>query len=296
MFDAWSVDGKVSILPFESAVFPLIYNTKIFADIGWDHFPTTYDEFFKFCDDAKAKGYNAMGQMAGDNAWTSMLWYSLIVEAIGGKDVYANGLEDPAFVEAAGVLKKMYEYTFDGAVSAAASDVNGHWLNRDTAIYLNGPWWIGNLYNEDNAVDGVLLADDCDVAVNPVYEGGKGDGGLVTTVQGFLAAAKQDDPAKEAAVVKFLQYLTDPDHVSELALSSGAMFFVKYTPSPDTTAIAQKFTEIANNAKYTVLHVNGAFPTAFSTEFPAAVSALVLGQVDEQGFVDMLQTAIDNAS
>ena len=45
----------------------------------------------------------------------------------------------------------------------------------------------------------------------------------------------------------------------------------------------------------TILHVNGAFPTAVSTEFPAAVSALVLGEVDAQGFVDQLQLAIDMA-
>ena len=295
-FDAWSVDGHTFILPFESAVFTPIYNTKILAEAGWDHFPATYDEFFQMAEDVKAAGYNVMGQMAGDNAWSSMLWYSLIVEAIGGKDVYANGLSDPAFVEAAGVLKRMYEYTFDGAVSATAGDVNGHFIGRDTAVYLNGPWWIANFYKEDNAVDGELLADVCEVAVNPVYEGGKGEGGLVTTVQGFLACAKQDDPAKEAAVVKFLQYVTAPEHVSELALSSGAMFFVKYTPSPDTNEISQKVTEVANNAGFTILHVNGAFPTAFSTEFPAAVSALVLGEVDEQGFVDMLQTAIDNAA
>ena len=294
-FDAWSVDGKVCFLPFESAIFTPIYNTRIFNEIGWDHFPATYDEFFQFCEDAKAKGYNAMGQMAGENAWSSMLWYSLIVEAIGGKDVYANGLSDPAFVQAADILKQMYDYTFDGAISAGAGDVNGHWLQRDTAIYLNGPWWVANLYKEENAVDGVLLADDCEVAANPVYEGGKGEGGLVTTVQAFLAAAKQDDPAKEAAVVKFIKYLTDPAHVSELALSSGAMFFVKYEPSPDTNAISQKLTEVANNADFTILHVNGAFPTAVSTEFPAAVSALVLGQVDAQGFVDQLQTAIDIA-
>ncbi len=294
-FDAWSVDGKVSILPFESAVFTPIYNAKLLAECGWDHFPATYDEFFQMCKDVKAKGFNAMGQMAGDNAWSSMLWYSLIAEAIGGKDVYADGLDNPAFVEAAKVLKEMYSYTFDGAVSAAASDVNGHFLARDTVVYLNGPWWIANFYKEDNAVDGVLLADDCEVAVNPTYEGGLGEGGLVTTVQGFLAAAKQSDPAKEEAVVKFLKYITDPQHVSELALSSGAMFFVKYTPSPDTSLISQKVTEVANNAAFTVLHVNGAFPTAFSTEFPAALSALVLGQVDEQGFVDQLQTAIELA-
>ncbi len=118
----------------------------------------------------------------------------------------------------------------------------------------------------------------------------------MTTVQAFLAAAKQDDPAKEAAVVKFIKYLTDPDHVSELALTSGAMFFVKYEPSPDTSVISQKLTEVANNADFTILHVNSALPTAVSTEFPAAVSALVLGQIDAQGFVDQLQTAIDNAA
>lgn len=292
-FDAWKVDGKTYILPFESAIFPIVYNKEILAEAGWETFPTTYDEMFKMFDDIKAAGYSAVGQMAGDNAWTSMLWYSLIVEAIGGKDVYANGLSDPAFVEAAGVLKKMYDYTFDGAVSATASDVNGHFIARDTALYLNGPWWIGNFYKAEN--NG--LNEVCDVATNPVYEGGKGDPtGVVATVQGFLACAKQDDPAKEAAVVKFLQYITEPEHVSEWALSSGAMFFVKYTPSSETNEIAQKFTEIANNAAYTIDHVNGAFPTAVSTEFPAAVSSLVLGQVDEQGFVDMLQTAIDNAA
>ena len=292
-FDAWSVDGKTYILPFESAIFPIVYNKDILAAAGWETFPTTYDEMFQMFADIKSAGYNAVGQMAGDNAWTSMLWYSLIVEAIGGKDVYANGLSDPAFVEAAGVLKQMYDYTFDGAVSATASDVNGHFLSRDTALYLNGPWWIANFYKEENGG----LNEVCDVATNPVYDGGKGDAaGLVTTVQGFLACAKQDDPAKEAAVVKFLQYISEPERVSEWALSSGAMFFVKYTPSPETNEISQKFTEIANNASYTILHVNGAFPTAFSTEFPAAVSSLVLGQVDEQGFVDMLQTAIDNAA
>ena len=294
-FDAWSADGKVSILPFESAVFTPIYNTKLLAQIGWDHAPETYEEFFQMCKDAKAAGLNGMGQMAGDNAWSSMLWYSLLVEAIGGKDVYADGLSNPAFVQAAEMLKEMYGYTFDGAVNATAGDVNGHWLNRDTVVYLNGPWWIANLYKEDNAVDGVLLADDCVVAENPTVEGGLGKGGVVTTVQGFLAAAKQDDPAKEAAVVKFLQYLTDPDHVSELALSSGAMFFVKYTPSPDTNAISQAVTEVANNAEYTILHVNGAFPTAFSTAFPTAVQDLIGGGSAED-FVDYLQTEIDNAA
>jgi len=296
VFDAWTFDGQTCVLPFESAIFPICYNTEILKEAGWETFPTTWDEMFEMFEDVKDAGYNAVGQMAGENAWTSMLWYSLLVEAIGGPDVYDNGLEDPAFVEAATMLKEMYNYTFDGAISAGAGDVNGHFIARDTALYLNGPWWIANFYKEDNAQDGQLLADVVAVANNPRVEGGKGtEGGLVTTVQSFLLCAKQDDPAKEAAVVKFVQYITDPARMAEWSLSAGSMFFAKYTPSEEATAISKEFTTIANEAPYTVLHVNGAFPAAFATEFPNAVSSLILGEVDEQGFVDMLQTAIDLA-
>ena len=56
-FDAWSVDGQVTILPFESAVFTPIYNTEILAAVGWDHFPNTYDEFYQLAEDTKTAGY-----------------------------------------------------------------------------------------------------------------------------------------------------------------------------------------------------------------------------------------------
>ena len=296
VFDAWGVDGKVSILPFEAAVFTPIYNTTIFAEAGWDHFPATYDEFFQMAEDVKATGHSVMGQMAGENGWSSMLWYSLIVEAIGGKDVYADGLDNPVFVQAAEVLKKMYDYTFEGAVSAGAQQVNGNFIKRDTAVYLNGPWWIANLYKEDNAVDGVLLADECEVATNPVFEGGEGDpAAVVTCVQAFFAAARQDDPAKEAAVVKFLKYITDPVKVKELSLDSGSMFFLKNTQPEEPSEIAKKVYDIYNNRSYAVIHVQGAFPPAFIAEFPSALAALVNDEVDAQGFVDQLQEAIDMA-
>lgn len=191
--------------------------------------------------------------------------------------------------------KNCEPYTFEGAVSAGAADVNGHFIKRDTAVYLNGPWWIANFYKEDNAVDGKLLADSVEVATNPVFEGGLGEGGLVTTVQGFLAAGKQDDPAKEAAVVKFLQYLTDPVKVKELSLDSGSMFFLKNTQPEEPSEIAKKVYDIYNNRSYAVIHVQGAFPPAFIAEFPSALAALINDEVDAQGFVDQLQEAIDMA-
>lgn len=74
-------------------------------------------------------------------------------------------------------------------------------------------------------------------------------------------------------MVKFLQYVTDPAHVSELALSSGSMFFVKYEPSPETSLISQKVTAVSNAASFSIEHVQAALGNAFMTEFPAAFRA-----------------------
>jgi hypothetical protein len=74
------------------------------------------------------------------------------------------------------------------------------------------------------------------------------------------------------------------------------MFFVNYESSADARLLAQKFEEIYDNADFTVLAVDANFGPAYTSAFPAAVSALVLGEVDAQGFVDQLQTAIDNAA
>lgn len=287
--DLFNVNGVIGVLPLESAVFPICYNKEILAECGYEEFPTTYSDMMAMFADIKSQGYNAVGQMAGENAWTSMLWYSELVLAIGGKDAFENGLSDPAFVEAAEALKEMYNYTFDGAISAAASDVNGHFIARDTAVYLNGPWWIANFYKEEN--NG--LNEVVGVSANPTWEGGKGEGAALTICQGAIAIGKQDDPARTEAAVTFLKYITDPTRIAEWAASSGAMFYVKHESLDSVTPIAKEFNDILNNATYTQMHVNSCFPAAFSTEFPAAVSALVLEQVDAQGFVDMLQAALD---
>lgn len=288
-------NGQINFLPFESAVIPLVYNTELLAEVGYETFPATYAEMMEMFAALKEAGYNACGQMAAENAWTSMLWYSQLVASIGGPEVYKNGLEDPAFVQAAEVLREMYNYTFDGAISAAAADVNGHFIARDTAVYINGCWWIGNFYKEENAVDGKLLADVVDVTGAPTWEGGKGEGAVVTQAQAFLCAAKQDDPAKEAAIVKFLQYITEPTRIAEWEASAGSMFFIEHDPAADLKEISKKFAAVSNEANFTIYTFAQSVPLAVTNEFPAAVSALANDVVDAQGFVDMLIAARDNA-
>lgn len=281
-------DGAVYALPYEQAIIPMFYNTRLFAEAGVESFPETMDEMWEACEKLKAIGVSPFSQMTGENAWTSMLWYSMIVNACGGKDAYANGLDNPAFEQAAEILKQMFEYTTADAVGAGAAVSGGHFLNERSAMFANGPWYINNFYT--NGVENL----DQSVAVSPFpsVEGGLGEtGSCLSVVQAFIAAGKQDDPAKAEAVVAFLKYMTNPELVSSLSSSSACLFFVKFEADENAERIRGEIVSMGNAAPYTLNHFQGAMPTAIANAFPSAVDALVLDLVDAAGFVQMLKDA-----
>lgn len=283
-------NGSVLAIPYEMGVTPVLYNSRLFEKAGIKEFPKTYDEFFKACDALKAAGITPMSQMTGENAWTTMLWYSQLVVAIGGPNVYKNGFNDPAFLEAAKLMKKMYEYTTKDAVGAGAAVAAGHFLNEETAMLMNGPWFIGRIKKEgiNNMYDYVKAAPA------PAYTGGKGQpGGYIGYVQAYLAAGKQNDKAKEEAVIKFLKFLTNPDNVKKVSLESGSLFEVKVNIKPEDNLdrIQGEMTSQSNSAPYNVPHFAGSVKPAVATEFPQAISSLVLGEITPEQFAEELKKA-----
>lgn len=281
-------NNKVLSIPYEYGVTPVIYNQSLLTKAGITSFPKTYTEFFDMCDKLQAKGIIPMSQMTGENAWTSMLWYSQLVVSIGGPDVYSRGLSDPAFLEAAKVLQKMYKYTTKDAVGATAAVSSGHFLNGDTAMILNGPWYIGTIKAQGKNA----LYDNVSIAPAPMYEGGQGkDNGYIGFVQSNLGAAKQTDKGKEAAVVKFLKYLTDPTNIKTISTQSGAMFVIKTDVKADDKVEKLQGMMMAqtNSAPYVVPHFQLMVKAAVGNEFPQALAGLVAGTKTPQQFIDQLK-------
>jgi raffinose/stachyose/melibiose transport system substrate-binding protein len=281
-------DNKVMAMPYEYGVAPVMYNGKQLEKVGYKEFPKTYTEFYAMCEKLKAAGIAPMSQMTGENGWTSMLWYSQLVVAIGGPDVYSKGLSDPAFIQAAKEIQKLFQYTTKDAVGAGAAVSAGHFLNERTTMLMNGPWFIGRIKKE-----GVNnMYDSVSVAPAPVYEGGKGQaGGYIGFVQSIIGASKQTDKAKEAAVVKFLKYLTQKDNVSKLAKDSGAMFVVKSAASADTEKLQGQINDQLSKAPYVVPHFQLMVKPAVGTEFPQALAALVSGTKTPEQFMEQLKKA-----
>ena len=149
-FDAGAVTqstlkGKLKTLPFETAILPVWYNVDLMKKAGVAKVPMTMDELWTAMDKMKAAGIYPSSQMSGDtNAWTSMIWFSWFAVSNGGADVWDKPFTDKAFVDAAKVMKKIFEnYTTPDAIGAGAGVSGGHFLAGRTVIFSNGPWYAG---------------------------------------------------------------------------------------------------------------------------------------------------------
>ncbi len=281
-----TVYDKLYAMPYENAIIPVIYNQKLLDAAGVTSTPTSFDELWAACDKLKASGVFPMCQMTGSNAWTSMLWYSYAVAACGGPEVYNRGLKDPAFVKAAELLKKMYDYTSTDAIGADATVVNGHFFNERSAIYTNGTWILGRIKTE--GVPG--LYDNLTIG-SGLSNNGENGGAYLNAVQAYICAGKQTDPAKEEAVKAFLKFITETDKVVELANSAGSLFAINVDSTQITDPLQAEIVKQSAGASFTIRSFNAAMPSAVTNAFPSALESLVLGEMTPEEFVETLQKA-----
>jgi len=281
-------NGQILAVPYEFAITPVLYNATLLKDAGYDTFPENYDEFFVMCDKLKANGVIPLSLMTSDNAWTAMLWYSQLLHAFGGPDIYEKGFDDPAYVEAAKILKKMFEYTTMDAVGANAAVAAGHFLSGRTVMLMNGPWFIGRIKSEGEGEFYKHVA----VANAPEHKDGKGEkGGEVGFVQALICAGSQKDKDKETAVIKFLDHLTVPDNVKRLSIDSGALFVIKTEmgEGDEMEKLQKQMVELSNGAPYIVPHFNMSVSQEVATEFPQALSSMILGEKTPEQFIETLK-------
>lgn len=281
-----TVNGMVKSLPYEVAITPVWYNMDLLKKAGISSYPKTYKEFMDVAGKLKAASIIPTSQMTGgSNAWTSMLWYSHFLASYGGKDVYNNLFEGDAYVKAAEVLLAMYSdgNTSRDAVGGDAGVSGGHYLAAESAMFINGPWYIGRVRGD--APD-VYAATE----VGPAPAAGSNSGAQIGFLQtNFAAAANADDPAKAAAAVKFIKWMTKAENVAEISKQAGSLFAVKYDASSIDDPLQQKFIEASNNATFTIPHLAGVVPTDVVSEFGQALGKMALGEATPAEFVEMLK-------
>lgn len=282
-----TIDGATKSLPYEMAYVPIWYNMDILNAVGITKVPETMDEFWAMCEATKAAGYYPTAQMTGGtNAWFSMLWYTSICGSLAGAGAFDNIKEDwatnPVYVQAAEILCKMVrEYTTPDVIGATAPVANSHFKGGETAVYLNGPWWIANLDAERQETTEFAFFP----AIN--YEDV-----LIGSVQSNLAAANTKDAAKRAAVIEFLTYFTTAEN-AQLVSNSGAVLACKYEPLADSSKLAKDLQARINEASGFIPYWENCIGTAdVVAEFGQALAAMIQGAITPEQFVAQIASVM----
>ena len=285
--EASTRNGRTKTVPYEIGLTPIWYNSAHLAKVGYDEFPATMDEFWTLADALKAADIVPTSQMTGGgNAWTSMLWFSHLAGSIGGPDVWSKPLSDPVFEQAAAVLMRLYQdgNTTRDAVGGDAGVSGGHYMAGNTAVFLNGPWYIGRIRND--APDTYSATK---VAAAPQV--GDHHGHQIGFMLSNLAAANTDDPNRRAAVVKWMQFMTDPENVRFVSESAGSMFSIKYELTDAADPLQRAFVQASSDATFVIPPLTVAHKVQVVDTFKEALAAMALGEATPAEFVQMLVDA-----
>jgi len=283
-----TVNGKLKTLPYETAVLPIWYNMDMMNKAGVSTVPATMAELMSAMDKLKASGVYPTSQMTGDtNAWTSMIWFSWFAVSYGGAKIWDKPFTDKAFVQAATLMKKIFDnYTTPDAVGASAGVSGGHFLAGRTAIFSNGPWYAGRADLRATA-----FFPSLQVAMMP--PAGNFKNFVISRLQANIAAGATNDRARHDAIIKFLKFLTNKDNAIKMAQTSGAMLAANggYTP---TDAFQKQFYSLVGRKGYVgVMDLEAALGPEATLEFGQQLGALALGTVTPEQFCALVEKKID---
>ncbi len=277
-------NGRTKSVPYEIALTPIWYNSDLFDEAGVREFPKTLAQFQTAADRLKSAGIVPTSQMTGgSNAWTSMLWFSHFAASLGGPNVWDKPLSDPIFEEAAEVLLAMYlnGNTTRDAVGGDAGVSGGHYLAGDTAMFINGPWYIGRIRDGAPEIHAATK-------LAPAPQVGEYYGHQIGFPLSNLAAANTDNPAQREAVLTWMKFMTEPDNVKMMSEQAGSLFAIKYELGSDADPLQKEFVRAASEATFVAGHFATAYPVDVVAEFGQALAEMALGEATPADFIQAL--------
>lgn len=212
--------GKDYLLPMTLNFMGVYYNVELFKKYNVD-IPTTIDEFWDVCETFENAGITPIS--AGDkDGWNLAHWgqdvmgvympdYSSEFLKIYNGEMKAsemNGISDFA-----DIIVKRSQYVQESPLGADSDAMISYFVNQETAMLINGSWWMGTLNASDMQFEyGVFpfpgkTSEDTKVMSNPDYS---------------FVLSSTSSKEEQAAAELFLEYI----------LTEGAKHYIGQSGSP----------------------------------------------------------------
>lgn len=280
-------DGKLLSIPFESAGAVIWYNKDIFQKVGITEFPDTWDELLEACKTLKDAGYGGFSLYTGDDAWYSVnLITALWIANEGAVKVNTStSFQTQGLVDALNTYKEFCEYSTSDVIGGNYSVAGANFSSGKTTMAIDGSWFTS--YQEEDIIPSI------GVAPMPTNGDGVADKGyLVTDAQTPWAAAAQEDPAKEAAIVEFMKFITSEEATRTLTLDGSVVLSAKLElTDEDLTGVSEQmasYLDVNSAAPSRTTNLQRNLSTEAGAELPALLEAFLLDQITAEQFCEQL--------
>lgn len=215
----YMVDGKYYGVPYNAGCVTFWYNKDLLKKVGYNSFPTDYDDFLNLIKKLKAAGITPLSVGAGDK-WPAMHIWSYLALRIGGSEPFANiaegkgkGFNDPAFLKAGEMLVDLVKMGAfqDGFLGASHDNMQALLGNAQVAMELGGQWSADS--QRDQSTSGQGIGDALGCAAFPAIKGGKGK--VTEVIGGGDGYCLGKDASPEA--VEFVQFMVNKENNAKAA-------------------------------------------------------------------------------
>lgn len=206
----------------------VVYDSKAWADAGYDTFPTTWEDVEAAIPKLEEAGYQEAVAFGNSGQWNmNSDFLSTLGDRYTGKDWYQSMIDkkgaaftDPEFVAALTETQRLFKDTdiFNKDFNAITNeDAREYYIGGDAAAFIGGNWDVSYI---QASLEGQDLYDTTKFAVLPQPKDATYDADSQNIGLGYAVAINAkvaDDPDKLAAAIDLAEYITGPEFANFVA-------------------------------------------------------------------------------
>ena len=233
--DVGNIDGKQLAMPWSMASISMVYNPELLKKSGWNHVPTTLDEFEQCLADVKKANPDVVPYAVSTKDATCAGDFMPWLWTFGGSIFHEDGSPSIDSEAAIACVKWYQDMNAKGyiAMDTGRGEARQLFAQGKVAFYDDAVLAKGQAVN--NGVDPADVVNVCSAMERPVLK--KGDQPQSTMWGHMLVAFKDSEYQNQAA--EFAQMLVSDDI---------AMDYFKNNGMPPVTKTAAKLDEVKNDA------------------------------------------------
>jgi len=260
----------------------IFYNKELLAQVGYETFPETWEEFWDLCNKLKEAGIAALSLHTTETGWCPMLLataYAATASEEGAaflRENFPSDFNNDAMVDMITMLRKLFDYTTSDAIGGTYSLAANNFCTGKTAMIANGPWMIDSLYDTQYSPEG--FAEKVGYATFPEH--------LMLCDEGEVygyGISKDVSEEEQAGAIEFLKFLALPEVISEFTVTMGSMSNLVELTQETLDQLSPMMQEYADAVSQT---------TVTAPRYQAKWDSVVQTEVIEQELPNLVQDII----